>query len=251
MLPRENIDLIIETLKTILREQGVSYAELGRRIDRSESSVKRLFSKKVLSLEMLERICGHLGLGIFDLMNRAKATASVETYVLSQKQDQVLAANPRLCCFFWLVANRVPLKRIMASCQISHKEVQRYLLQLNRLRLIDLKSHNRFAILVPRHVQWNPNGPIDKFIVASILPRFLRGRFDREENYYRFIIAKLTPESMLQFKIRLKAMAEELFEQSTMVDSTLKKSKTMGLMIALGQTDFSFIRVLEEALRKG
>lgn len=251
MIPHENIDLIAEALKTTLREQGLSYAELGRRISRSESSIKRLFSKKSFSLELLEKICSHLGISLFDLMDRAKVAATVEAYTLNEKQEKVLAANPRFYCFFWLVVNRVPLKRILSAYRIPTPEAERYLLQLNRLKLIDLKPYNRFTILVPRNVQWSPNGPIDKFVVANTLSRFLGGRFDRHEDYHRFIIAKLTPESMLQFKTRLQAIADELFEKSTMVESTLKKSKTMGLVVALGQTDFSLVHVLEAALKKG
>ncbi len=249
MLPHENIDLIAQSLKTTLREQGVSYADLGGRIGRSESSVKRLFSKKSFSLDLLEKICGHLGISLFDLMDRAKGAAAVEIYTLTEKQEKMLAANPRFYCFFWLVVNRVPLKRILSAYHIPMKEAERYLLQLNRFKLIDLKPHNRFTILVPRTVQWSAGGPIDKFVVANTLSRFLKGRFDRPEDYHRFIIAKLTPESMLQFKIRFKALADELFEQSTMMESTLKKSKTMGLVVALGQTDFSLVHVLEAALR--
>ncbi len=250
MLPRKNIDLVAGALKSVLREQGISYANLGGRIGRSESSIKRLFSKKSFSLEILEKICSHLGMTLFDLMDLTKKAATVEAYTLNEKQERALAANPRFYCFFWLVVNRVPLKRILSAYRIPMPEVERYLLQLNRLKLIDLKTHNRFTILVPRNVQWSPNGPIDKFVVANTLFRFLDGRFDRHEDYHRFIIAKLTPESMLHFKTRLKAIADELFEQSTMVESTLKKSKTMGLVVALGQTDFSLVHVLEEALKK-
>jgi len=48
---------LVDALKRALRQHGFTYVDVARALDLSESSVKRLFARKDLTLERLERVC--------------------------------------------------------------------------------------------------------------------------------------------------------------------------------------------------
>ena len=51
-----SVDLI-DALKRCLRAQELTYRELAARIRMSEAAVKRMFSRRAMSLQRLEQIC--------------------------------------------------------------------------------------------------------------------------------------------------------------------------------------------------
>ena len=62
---------IVRELKRLLKARGVTYADLGRRIGLSEASVKRIFSRRTMTLGRLERICGAIDATVFEVVNLA------------------------------------------------------------------------------------------------------------------------------------------------------------------------------------
>ena len=47
---------LLDTLKAYLKSRDITYRNLAQRLKLSESSIKRVFSEKTLSLKRLERI---------------------------------------------------------------------------------------------------------------------------------------------------------------------------------------------------
>ncbi len=60
----DEIARLLETLKRSLRARGLTYRDVARELDLSESSVKRLFSTGSLSLTRVTRICRMLELSV-------------------------------------------------------------------------------------------------------------------------------------------------------------------------------------------
>ena len=61
-----SVDLI-DALKRCLRAQELTYRELAARIRMSEAAVKRMFSRRAMSLQRLEQICEVLDVGLAEL----------------------------------------------------------------------------------------------------------------------------------------------------------------------------------------
>ena len=68
--------LIVAELKRALREGGHTYADVARKLELSEASVKRLFSTEDLSLERVDQICELIGLGLREILERAAGRAA-------------------------------------------------------------------------------------------------------------------------------------------------------------------------------
>jgi hypothetical protein len=167
--------LIVSELKRSLRERGLTYAAVAKKLELSVASVKRLFSLGDLSLERVDLICDLLQLEIADLLARAQERPTTKQLTLAQEQE--IVADPQLFLIAWLVLNRTPLAEIAASYQFSEREVLRYFIKLDRLKVIELQPGNHVRLLVNRHFSWRAGGPVQRHIHDKLLREFTSSRF--------------------------------------------------------------------------
>jgi len=167
--------LIVSELKRSLREQGLTYAVVAMKLELSVASVKRLFSVGDLSLERVDQICELLQLEITDLLARARERPATKQLTLAQEQE--IVADPKLFFIAWLVLNRTPLAEIAASYQFSERDVLRYLIKLDRLKVIELQPGNQVRLLVNRHFSWRAGGPVQRHIHDKLLREFTSSDF--------------------------------------------------------------------------
>src|ERR1700722_8386055 len=93
---------IVSELKRALRASGHTYADVAGKLDLSLASVKRLFSQEDLSLERIDRICELIGLGLIEILDRARERATPVTQ-LSLAQEGEIVSDVRLLFMTWLV----------------------------------------------------------------------------------------------------------------------------------------------------
>lgn len=237
---------IVDVLKQVLKERGLTYRELGARVGLSEPTVKRMFSQRRLTLERLETVCDVLGVSMLELTRRASAQLEAEVYRLTVAQERRLVADVELFYFFWMLVNRHSLASITRRYGVSDTKAHRWLVQLDRMGIIELRERRRYSLRVSSNVVWNEDGPIERLIVSRSLPIFLRGRFRREDEYRRFIVGKLSPESMMLFRTRLRELVEQMFRQSVGTDAMRSDSKTAACLVAFGPASFSLRDVVAE-----
>jgi len=238
---------IVDVLKLVLRERGLTYRELGERIGLSEPTVKRMFSQRRITLDRLETVCDTLGLSLLELTRRASAQLASEIYRLTIAQERRLVADVELFYFFWMLVHRHSLASICRRYAVTDQQAKVWLTQLDRMGIIELFEGKRFALRISSNVVWNEDGPIERLIVSRSLPLFLKGRFRRDDEYFRFIVGKLSPESIMLFRSRLRELAEQIFEQSVGTDAMRADSKTAAVVVAIGPASFSLRDVVEGA----
>jgi len=167
--------LVVSELKRSLREQGLTYAAVAKGLDLSVASVKRLFSVGDLSLERVDKICELLHLELTDILTRARERPSTNQLTLAQEQE--IVADPKLFLIAWLVINRTPLAEIAASYRLTEREVLRYFIKLDRLKVIELQPGNHVRLLVNRHFSWRSGGPVQRHIHDKLLREFTSSHF--------------------------------------------------------------------------
>ena len=141
---------IVAELKRALRARGLTYADVARHLELSEASVKRLFAAGDFSLDRLDRICELAGLELSELVEQMQQQATpVNQLTLAQEQEVV--ADSKLFLMTWLVLNRWQLDDIVRTYDFTQREALRYLIKLDRLRIIELQPGNRTRVLVSRH----------------------------------------------------------------------------------------------------
>ncbi len=204
-------ELLIDTLKRVLRMRGITYRNLADELAMSEASIKRLFSTKHVSLERLEKICEVAQIGLADLVKQMDMDMRTVDE-LSEEQEQEITADHGLLLATFLVINGWQFDEILEHYTFTQHQLVHHLATLDRLRLIELLPNNRFYLLISPHFAWRKNGPIQKFFTKNLQRDFLNSRFAGEDELLLFPTAMLTNSSRNILKRRLEDLAKEFNE---------------------------------------
>jgi DNA-binding Xre family transcriptional regulator len=220
-------------VKQTLRDRGRTYADLARGLGLSESSVKRLFSQKKLTLDRLEEICKHLDLEISDLLEMARGTQGLITE-LSEAQERALVGNQRLLLVGLLALSHWTAKEIVTVYRITEAQVVRLLAQLDALGIIDLLPGNRIKLRLARNFAWRMGGPLQQFFEARVQAQFFESSF-HGPGELRFVVhAGLSEHSNRLLQLRMKKLAEEfddLADDDRRLDHKTLSGTTMVIAI--------------------
>ena len=144
---------LIDTLKKILRERKITYADVATHLNLSEANVKRMFSKRHFTLNRLEAICSLANADLGYLITRMhEGSMIIDELTLEAEQD--LIANIKLLLMAQLLINRWTLDDIVSVYNFDEHEATRLLAKLDRLGFIELLPGNRVRTLVSRNFKW-------------------------------------------------------------------------------------------------
>src|ERR1700738_4485975 len=163
---------IMMSLKRIMKSRQITYAELGQRIRLSEASVKRIFSRATLSLARLEQICQALDVSLQEVV-RLSAETTEAGELLTLEQETALAADPNLLAGFYLPANGRYGLEIAGELGADERSVRRWMVRLDALRLIEMRSKLRARARAASVIAWRRDGPLRRRYEKQIRQGFL------------------------------------------------------------------------------
>src|SRR5271170_1760329 len=153
---------LLVALKKHLKVRGWTYRDVAVKVDLSESSVKRLFASGRFTLDRFAELCKLLDLTLVELAQDAVTSRPLLSQ-LTLAQEAELVSDLRQLLVAVCVLNNWTLAEIVAAYKLSQADCLQRLLNLDRLRLIDLLPGNRVRLNVARNFDWLPNGPIRTF----------------------------------------------------------------------------------------
>lgn len=155
-------ELILDMLKTRMKEKGKTYRDLARELGLSLPTVKRMMSGGEFTLDRLLRICSWLGLSFVELSDGVRARQEAAA-TFTPAQEKALARNlPVLNFFLALEEARGETSRVKARFGLSERSMLRYLEALERIGLVKL-SHAGEPVLATspaRRRVWDDHGPL-------------------------------------------------------------------------------------------
>lgn len=223
--------LLIATLKKALKSNNMTYKTLAEKLEMSESSIKRIFAEESLSLQRLEQICGLLHMDLADLvmmMHRDKPRVSQFT----EQQEQEAAADPRLLAIAFLVVNGWTYQNVLEHYRITEADLVRYLIKLDKLRVIELEPNNRIRLLISPTFAWRKNGPIQRALKESVQKDFIAGDIEAQGGQEHFISGMLSETSRAELFEHLKRI-EALFNQLKHQDQGLPLKERRGFSMVM------------------
>lgn len=224
---------LIATLKRSLKQHGLTYAEVARRLGMSEANVKRMFAAKRFTLDRLEAICQLMQLELTDLLQLHEESRQRITQ-LTEEQEQELVSDEKLLLIAVCVRNRLSFADILRNYRITEAECIRCLARLDRLKIIDLLPNNRIKLRVDENFRWRPNGPIDSFFEKQIKHQFLKSRFTGAMEQRLFLFGLLGDASLQVLMNKLQALSKEFTELHRQdAQLPLEKRQNMGFMLAI------------------
>ena len=222
---------IIAELKRLLRERGLTYAVVAKKLQLSEANVKRLFSNGNFSLERVDLICELAGIELSQLIERMVAN-SVPVKQLTLVQEQEVVADPRLFLITWLVLNRWQYADIVKEYAFSERDVLRYLIRLDRLKIIELQPNNRVRLLVSRNFTWRSGGPVQNYIHQKLVREFFATQFHEARDEFFFHGGVISETALAQIRRALQGSARECVEIMDR-DRSLLTNKRVGAAFVL------------------
>ncbi len=203
--------LIVAELKRALRERDLTYADVARKLEVSVATVKRLFSTGDFSLQRVDVICELMGVTLRELLERAEERAEPANQ-LTHAQEQEIVADSRLLFVTWLVVNRVQFEDIVRQYHFTDRELLKYFIRLDRLKVIELQPGNRARLLVSRRFSWRVGGPVQKYIHNKMLREFFASAFAGANEEFFFHGGAVSEKTLGELKRALRNASRECVE---------------------------------------
>jgi transcriptional regulator with XRE-family HTH domain len=226
-------DQLISTLKKQLKSQGMTYRDVARALKLSEPSVKRLFASGRFTVERLVQVSNLLGFTLAELSREALASR-MRLSTLTEKQEREVVSDPKLLVIAVCALNHWTMDEIVELYKVSVPECIKYLLQLDKLRIIDLLPGNRIRLNVARDFDWLPSGPIRQYFRGNGLNDFLKSDFSRTDEMMTFVHGMFTDQALAQIMDELRRLRKrfaELHEES--LSAPLSKRHGVALLLAM------------------
>ncbi len=199
---------LIDALKQALKAQGLTYAKVARRLDMSEASVKRMFSRRDFTLKRLDKVLELAGLEIGELTRALSAEAKLISRMTPQ-QERSIVSDKKLLLMALCTLNQMPIEKIVSMYELSETECIRLMVRLDKLGIIRLLPGNRYRLLLSRTFSWLPDGPMQQYFKAQAQADYFRSRFDGPDELMLFVNGRLAKPSREAMLSRLRKIAAE------------------------------------------
>jgi transcriptional regulator with XRE-family HTH domain len=224
---------LISTIKKHLKSQGKTYRDVALALKLSEPSVKRLFASGRFTVDRLVQVANLLGYTLAEISKEAQ-TGQPRLSTLTEIQEREVVSDHKLLIITVCALNHWEMADIVKYYRIDQAECIKYLLRLDKLRIIDLLPGNRIRLNVERDFDWLPHGPIKQYFNNRGMPDFLNDDFAHELETMAFVNGMLTEQAVAQIQEELQKLRKrfaELHEES--LTAPLSKRYGTGLLFAM------------------
>lgn len=218
--------LILQSLKSCLKQNRLTYADVATELNLSEASVKRIFSEENISLQRLDQICNMMNMEITDL-SRIAEQAQEEIKELTEEQEAEFVKQPKLLFVAYMLLNDMDFESIMRNYDIDEHEGIQLLAHLDRIKFIDLLPGNRVKLLTSRNFRWRKHGAIEKLFNDTIRQEFFQSKFSKADDCMQFGAALVSRSTILLMHTKIEKLVAE-FNELAHQDSSLPFEERVG-----------------------
>jgi transcriptional regulator with XRE-family HTH domain len=230
-------DLVL-ALKKELKAAHMTYADLAQKLDMAESSVKRMLAKGDMSLSRIDAICRALKLDFAELARRV-ADAQPLLAELTQAQEKAVVADKKLLLVAICVLSQWTLEQITAAYRLTEAEGVKYLAQLDRIGIIELRPLNRYRLKLAKTFRWRAHGPVMDFFREHALLDYYSGGFDGHGEGLLLVHGSIARSLAPSFVERLQRVAQD-FAQQHQTDQKLPEKDREGYTLVLAMRSWEF-----------
>lgn len=224
---------LIDVLKQAVRQRGLTYARLAEGLNLSESSVKRMFSRKNLSLDRLEAICVIMRVEITDLLELTRH-AEQRVTELTDQQEAELINNPKMLLVAILAINHWTAAAILETYPLTDSELVKILARLDRMGIIELLPDNRIKVRLARNFTWRKAGPIQQFLEDRVQQQFFESSFLGAGELRIMVHGSLSRRSIELLHKRMRKIGEDfdaLVDEDRQLSHDMREGTTLLLAV--------------------
>jgi transcriptional regulator with XRE-family HTH domain len=229
---------LVAAVKQELKAAHMTYADLARALGMAESSVKRMLAKGDMPLARVDAICRALKLDFAELARRV-ADAQPLLNSLTAEQERAVVADEKLLLVAINVMSGWTLEQMTAAYRLSAAEAVKYLAQLDRIGIIELKPLNRYRLKIAKTFRWRAHGPVMQYFREHVVLDYFGGGFDGEGESLQLVHGSISHALAPAFAERLQRVAQD-FAQQHQTDQKLKAAAVKGYTLVLAMRSWEF-----------
>ena len=229
---------LVTVLKKELKSARMTYADLAAKLGMAESSVKRMLAKGDMPLSRIDAICRALKLDFADLARRIADTQPLLAE-LAEAQEKAVVADKKLLLTAICVLSQWTLEQITGSYRLTEAECIKYLAQLDRIGIIELKPLNRYRLKLAKTFRWRPHGPVMDYFRENALLDYFSGGFDGNGEGLLLVHGSISRGLAPSFLERMQRVAQD-FAQQHQTDQKLGEKDREGYTLLLAMRSWEF-----------
>jgi DNA-binding Xre family transcriptional regulator len=222
---------LITVLKSELKSAQMTYADLATKLHMSESSVKRMFARGDMPLTRIDAICSALKIDFAELARRV-ADEQPLLAELTLAQEKAVVGDKKMLLVAICVLSQWTLEQILSHYTLSEAEAIKYLVQLDRIGIIELRPLNRYRLKLAKTFRWRPHGPVMNFFREHALLDYFSGGFDKDAESLMLVHGSISKSLAPTFVERLQRVAQD-FAQQHQADQKLPAKEREGYTLVL------------------
>jgi DNA-binding Xre family transcriptional regulator len=229
---------LVTALKKELKSAQMTYAALALALGMAESSVKRMLSRGDMPLSRVDAVCRALKIDFADLARRVADTQPLLAQ-LTEAQEKAVVADKKLLLTAICVLSQWTLEQISGSYRLSPAECIKYLTQLDRIGIIELKPLNRYRLKLAKTFRWRPHGPVMHYFRDNALLDYFSGGFDGGGEGLLLVHGSISRSLAPSFMERMQRVAQD-FAQQHQADQKLADKDREGYTLLLAMRSWEF-----------
>ena len=204
----------------------MTYADLARALGMAESSVKRMLARGDMPLSRVDAICRALKLDFADLARRVADTQPLLAE-LTESQEKAVVTDKKLLLAAICALSQWTLEQITGSYRLTEAECIKYLAQLDRIGIIELKPLNRYRLKLAKTFRWRPHGPVMDYFRDNALLDYFSGGFEGDGEGLLLVHGSISRSLAPSFLERMQRVAQD-FAQQHQADQKLDEKDREG-----------------------
>ncbi len=229
---------LVTVLKKELKAARMTYADLAAKLGMAESSVKRMLAKGDMPLSRIDAICRALKLDFADLARRIADTQPLLAE-LGEAQEKAVVADKKLLLTAICVLSQWTLEQITSTYRLTEAECIKYLAQLDRIGIIELKPLNRYRLKLAKTFRWRPHGAVMDYFRENALLDYFAGGFDGAGEGMLLVHGAISRGLAPSFLERMQRVAQD-FAQQHQTDQKLGDKDREGFTLLLAMRSWEF-----------
>lgn len=153
---------VLDALKEILRERGLSYSVIAERLNVSLPTVKRLLNKSSIPLDKLLEVCRLAEVSLEVVLERAQVMTPKHTDFTGEQDELFVSYRGALPFFSELFHERRRPSEIARRHKLTKVSTERYLKLLEEVGLLERLPGHKVRFLVSPPLGFGPKSKMLK-----------------------------------------------------------------------------------------
>lgn len=210
--------VLCSEIKRLIRSSGYTYVQIARKMNLSESGLKKILSKSDMPTSRLIQFCEVLNLSLNDLVQLTESQNFIDIS-FEKQQESAFVNDYRIFLFYWfLVYERRSLDEVKKIMGLDHFKSERFLIKLDKLKLISYLAGGKLKLPSPKPVRWVD----DSAFVKNLYKRWgknlvfdLIHRPQPDKQYFMLRYLQMSEERFKEFVALLTEIDKETLNKST------------------------------------